>query len=334
MRNIFLATLGLLALLAAGVVAGDYHYKTTLNCPDCHVMHASQLHGYNADGGGSFNPPSGIPHDGLLRDDVNNLCLNCHDGQSFAPDVFMANGGTAMAHGRQAGALNDGTTPYYAADGHTLGSTATAPGGTFSETAGLECTNCHGAHGNTNYRNLGPHGATYTVTYSVGATPDLTKDVYERTAASYDTWDVDFLEPNTTGSAYATMCQSCHTNFHGNTSTANMYNSTDSAWVRHPTAEGNIQVGMSSSGKARRFSSMLYRSKVMSPTGDWGTQGVALGTATTLTGLTPSCFSCHKGHGSTNAFGLIYVTGAAELGENGDGTSMKTTCQQCHSMGT
>jgi hypothetical protein len=338
MRNIFLATIGLLALLAAGAVAGDYHYKTTLNCADCHIMHASQSHGYNTDGGGTFTPYTTTPNEGLLRDEVNKLCLGCHDNQAFAPDVFLENGGTAMAHGRQAGALNEvgNGTPYYEATGHTLGSKANAPGGTAyvpDATTGLECTNCHGAHGNTNFRNLGSHGATVSVTYTAGGSPDITKDVWEVAAHSYDTWDVNFLEPDPTKSAYGAFCQNCHTDFHGSTNTTNMFNMTDSAWVRHPTADVNIRMVSSSTGNARQFAKVAYRTKVMSPTGDWGIPGTALGKTTTLTSLTPSCFSCHKGHGSSHAFGLIYMTGTVEPGEDGDGTAMKTTCQQCHSQG-
>ena len=40
--------------------------------------------------------------------------------------------------------------------------------------------------------------------------------------------------------------------------------------------------------------------------------------------------SCHKAHGNTNAFGLVFQTGAANPGENGDGTQAKALCGQCH----
>src|SRR5574341_454284 len=85
--------------MVAAAAAGDYHYGTTLICSDCHVMHFSQTHGYNNDGGGTFTPLGSTPEHHLLRDEVNKLCLNCHDGQAFAPDVYATNTGT---HNRQA----------------------------------------------------------------------------------------------------------------------------------------------------------------------------------------------------------------------------------------
>jgi hypothetical protein len=78
-------------------------------CSDCHVAHYSQSHALTS--GGTYVPlGSAGPYEHLLRSDVNDLCLTCHDNQSFAPDVFGANGGVAM--NRLAGGLN-------AAPGHT-----------------------------------------------------------------------------------------------------------------------------------------------------------------------------------------------------------------------
>jgi hypothetical protein len=330
MRNVFITVVGILALLTVSAVGGDYHYKTTLNCNECHVMHASQGHGYNNDGGGIFVTPNG-PHDALLRDEPTALCLNCHDGQTFAPDVLAANGGNVPTNGREAGALNrDNTAPYFDAAGHTLYSTATAPGGTFSATDGLGCVNCHTVHGSANYRNARVRGvSTAIITYAVGSN-DPTKDVFERSASSggdhYSTTNVDFNEPNVTASGYGNFCKGCHTQFHGASADVNMYNMADSAWQRHPTAEANISVGTTA-----RFNNRPYRVKVMSASGDWGTQGVAWTAAPA--DLTPSCMSCHKAHGNQNAFGLIFATGNAVIDENGDGTSVKVLCQQCHRQG-
>ena len=134
MRKTLAVAVGLTVLFAASAMAGDYHYRTTLNCPDCHVMHSSQSHGYNADsaGTGFFVTPEG-PNEALLRNEVIPLCLSCHDNQTFAPDVFQANGGTQYTNGRQAGGLNmNNTAPYFDVTGHTLGSMATAPGGWLS----------------------------------------------------------------------------------------------------------------------------------------------------------------------------------------------------------
>ena len=337
MRNTFMVAVGLIALFAASAMAGDYHYLSTLNCNECHVMHSSQTHGYNADstGSGFFVTPNG-PNAFLLRAEVTTLCLSCHNNQTFAPDVLGANGGTQYPNGREAGALNMGNTaPYFDVTGHTLGSTDVAPGGTYSNPEGLTCTNCHTVHGNAYYRNTRSSGVAsanrHYITYSTG-TNNLATAVFQRSAGlanHYSVDNIDFNEPYQDSSAYAAYCRDCHTDFHGNSSNSNMYSLTDSTWVRHPTAGANI----STSGSRARFPNRPYRVKVMSSTGNWGTQGSATWSPAVPTDLTPSCFSCHKGHGNQNAFGLIFATGNAPIDEEGDGTGIKQTCQQCHGVG-
>lgn len=348
MRTYALAAALVLAL--AGMVwAGDYHTNLTLNCQECHVMHGSQQHGYSANGGGTSTPLGGAPpYMYLLRNEINQLCLSCHDGQTFAPDVLAANGGTAVTNGRQAGALNmSNVAPYYDADGHTLGSTATAPGGSFNNAHGLECANCHAVHGRGTtavpnpYRNLNLASGDFnheTVSYAVG-TNDPTKDVFERAAGGLDHYDVsnvDFNEPVITGSGYGAWCKSCHTNFHGSSTDVNMRDQTGAAgteWLRHPSADADIGAIGGGHSRLSVFNGNLYRPKVMSASGDWGTQGVAWATAPT--NLTPSCFSCHKGHGNQNAFGLIYMKGldATALSEQGDGANARDLCKACHGQG-
>jgi len=57
------------------------------------------------------------------------------------------------------------------------------------------------------------------------------------------------------------------------------------------------------------------------------------GDATTDKTITPSCFSCHKGHGNNNTFGLIFMGGNSTISEEGDGGSFRGMCHQCHSQG-
>ena len=141
-------------LLAGTAVAGDYHKNGTLLCSQCHVMHFSQSHGYQPNGSGFFLPPQGAaPHHYLLRDEVNNLCLACHDNNGFAPDVLGSNNlGNGPTDIREAGYLNRLGLP--GADGmeftgHTLDSTSTAPGSNpaWSNPDGLNCINCHATAG-------------------------------------------------------------------------------------------------------------------------------------------------------------------------------------------
>jgi hypothetical protein len=298
-------------------------------------MHYSQTHGYSSDGSGLTVPLADGPHEYLLRNEVNALCLACHDNQTFAPDVLAANGGNTPTNGRQAGALNrDNVAPYYDSTGHTLGSTDIAPGGTFTNANGLNCVDCHRQHGQAAaYRNLRAVSGD-TVTYAI-AVNDLSKEIFEVSSAQggdhYDIQNVFFNEPDQTKSGYAAHCKMCHTDFHGSSSDANMRYTGGPAgeeWYRHPTADANIGALGGGHSQLSRYTGKLYRVQVMSNTvakGPWGAAWVGA-----PTDITPSCMSCHKAHGNQNAFGLIFATGDANWGEEGDGAQYKVVCGQCH----
>lgn len=327
--------LGLAGLLVGAnlALAGDYHTGGTLICADCHVMHYSQSHGYNDNGTGIYVPlGAGGPFTYLLRAEVNDLCLSCHDNQAFAPDV-LADNTTGIV--RLAGGLNrDGVAPYYHSTGHTLDATDAAPGGTWSNPgAGLECNHCHSQHGSTvAYRNLrsktGTATANTTVDYAIG-TNDLAKDVFERSATMggnhYDWTNVDYNEPDQTKSDYATFCQGCHTNFHGAEGGPEVGGSATGEWVRHPNADADIGAlgGGHSSYATWSDPAKPNKVKVLSASGTWP-----------ATDNTPSCMSCHKAHGNQNAFGLIHMKGTGTLTEQGDdGNQVKDLCKQCHRQG-
>ena len=331
----FLATFAVIALVMAPLaLAGDYHTGSTLICSDCHIMHASQAHGYNADGSGNYAAFDATPHEYLLRNSPNALCLSCHDGQSWAPDVLYTNTNSDV---RAAGALN---MPGFGLDptGHTLGSTDVAPGGTWSNAEGLECVDCHQQHGyNPNggnpYRNLhySPGGAYaypgIIVDYAVG-TNDLTKDVYEVTdsGASHYSWDnVFYNEPDSYGSDYVRFCGGCHTNFHGLPGDANMGGATGTEWLRHPVSGADIGAQGGGHSSLAVFQGHTNQVKVMSASGDWTGAN---------NDLTPSCMSCHKAHGNQNAFALIFMSGTGTVTEEGDdGTQVGDLCGQCHVQG-
>jgi hypothetical protein len=328
-RISLILTAAFVACAATVAVAGDFHYGTSLVCSDCHTAHFSQQHPVTA--GGFFTPLGADgPYDRLLRNDEVKLCLSCHNGQSFAPDVFGANGGTTGL--REAGGMNaaaghglandDG---YDEIDGHTLYSTAMPPGGATSSyvpsTEGLWCGDCHSVHGKNTYRNLKNSGifAGDTLTYAVGVN-DLTKDIYEHSAAAYFESDVDFNEPDVRNSKYGQWCQNCHVDFHGQAGADNMGGGTV-PWKRHPVADVNL-----SSSYLTRWSSLTNKVKVMDSQGLW------LGTGTNNT-LTPSCMTCHKAHGNKNGFGLIFMNGTGTRTEEGDGGVFKDLCRQCHRQG-
>ncbi|MHB0935684.1 MAG: cytochrome c3 family protein [Armatimonadota bacterium] len=329
-----LVIVALWALACTPAFAGLYHVGSSLVCTDCHTMHYSMGHDYV---GAQFTlvGASGSTVARLLKDNPNDLCLNCHNGTTFSPDVL---GASANSMVRQGGGLNRESAPdagYYEWTGHTLDSTRTAPGGTWANAErGLLCIDCHAPHGNaTQYRNLRTSaipGDTFDdkpLTFAAGALNDLSKDA--RLDAStfftrYSTEGVQFNEPDSTQSAYANWCGSCHTDFSGSGGTPNMGgasggNMGDDPWSRHPSADVNI--GQGSSSDLAHFQSHTNRVKVMSSSGNWQSG----------TDLTPSCFSCHKAHGNKNPFGLIYMAGTGVVTEEGDnGQTMQDLCWQCH----
>lgn len=338
-----------LAISAGTVTAGDYHRKATLVCSDCHTMHSNVSHSYEG-GTPDGTVTNGSPNATLLKAaDANAMCLTCHDGQTFAPDVKGANTGT---HVRGAGALTTGGTPYEDWKGHTLGYSGIIPGGgllgytrtgstTPSHTT-LECVNCHSAHGASlggtttglaqavidqgQYRNLTskPNGVTTSVRLAYATVAnDPTLEIYEvdptlgQIPVHYAADNVQFNNPDaaTHASAVGSWCKACHTNFHGAETDANMNNGSD--WVRHPTA--GVLVSDSSS-MVTRYTGMTNKVKVM--------------TGAAANEFTPSCFTCHKSHGNQNAFGLIYMKGTGTVTEQGDdGTKLPDLCHQCHGMG-
>lgn len=337
-----------LALAANLAAAGDYHAGSTLLCSDCHVAHDSQGHAYSA--GGVFAPVGTAgPYANLLRDDDNRVCLACHDGKSYAPDVFGSNGGAPMvrqggglnaAAGNPGGLVND--AGFTETTGHTLYSTATPPHGGATPSyvpsaVGLRCVDCHAPHGTANWRNLLDRGlfAGDTVSYAIGVN-DPNRDVFERSAADYRTGDVFFNEPDTHGSRYAGWCNACHSDFHGRGGDANMGGaaggagpSNGSPWRRHPTADVNI--GESGPGATwisslAQYASHTNKVQVLDPLGLWTGEGADVS-------LTPSCMSCHKAHGNRNAFGLIFVRGTGAMTDEGDGGTMVDLCRQCHVEG-
>lgn len=349
-RNLFVIAVVLAALtMAAGAYAGDFHTGAGLKCQDCHTMHHSQAHSYNSDGSGSFTPLSGTPHEYLLRDDINDLCLSCHNGQVWAPDVFESH---SNGYVRQAGALNvlGGNGSYPPITGHTLNAIDAAPGGTWSNPDGLSCVDCHAAHGGglagNSYRNLGGFGTapgpfsaiSYTNTTDDGANP-LTAWVHEDTKAGtnanhYGVGAIAFNELDAGKSAYGDFCKGCHTDFHGDVGGIEIEGSgtPPQHFIRHPANGVDIGIlggGHSSIGVFAAHTTNQVQ--VMSPTGKKAGTYLA-----TDVGLTPSCMSCHKGHGNQNAFGLIYMTGTGggAITEEGDGgTEVRDLCKQCHVQG-
>jgi hypothetical protein len=363
-------TLGLAACLTCMAVtlayAGDYHIAGSLKCPQCHVSHGQQQHSYLPAQAHTTEIGAGAPYGNLLRNKVNDLCLSCHDTRidGHNSDVFC---GTTVAEVRQGGALNiaDGAasewtneTDYSQTDGHSLYSTDVAPGGTWRNPEGLNCADCHMPHGHvaTQYRNLwtseqsGDKFFHKTITYQQGgATIDKSKDVYETARLGQKVEEVWFNEPFQTTSAYAEWCKSCHTNFHGTSGGSEVGGQSGGwtfgspGWKRHPNADVNIGhlANADYVSSLTRYQGLTNKVKVMS------NSATTVAAWATATDVTPSCFSCHKGHGNKNGFGLIMMAGTGTVSEEGDATGLNAyidsnpdrimaptpLCQQCHIQG-
>jgi len=376
-----------LALLIAGAflltlpaTAGEWHAGATNLCTDCHTMHFSMQHDWT--GGAVSTTPKADgnwlstngPNQFLLKDKANNLCLGCHDGQTFAPDVMGQNANASPTNGRSAGALNEATlgAPYDTYKGHTLGSTTVPPGfnptaaglasGAYVPANGLECISCHLQHGSaTVYRNLGPRNGAFQPTYVLGPTNDTTKDVWINMAAPYTpntgnaatfnplyaTANVSYNRTDPAIPAGATMqtsnrvdtfCSACHGDFHGGPGDANI-GATAAAldgFIRHPT--GKTVIGASA---AQNFGG---HSALTRYTGATTKVKVYASDRTGYTDATPGCVTCHKAHGNQNPFGLVFQSrSAASVDEQGGfGSAQAETqmvgyrnlCGQCHSQGS
>jgi hypothetical protein len=358
-RAAWIATAAVLITASSTSARGDHHKNGTLRCADCHVMHYSQQHGYNPDGTGFVFLPAGGPHEYLLRDEVNNLCLSCHDNASFAPDVLGTNNGKSPSDIRLAGSLNRLGVSGLAPTGHTLDSLATAPGSNPAWSPedengpgeGLNCINCHHQHGYAGsdiapgeprnaYRNLrmdpgnnGFLGSYVSYNDGLGSRPahgtnDTTLDVFEGAEDAWDESDVEWNEPDNTASAIASFCAGCHDDFHGavgDTNTIGGAGSPPEHFLRHPAA--GVDIGAIGGGHSQLgiYNSHTNKVKVMSEVGVWDPAGAD---------VTVTCISCHKAHGNGNAFGLILRSGTGTLTENGDsnGSQLEHLCAQCHTQ--
>lgn len=340
---------GVASLTALPALAGEWHAGNNNVCTDCHTMHFSMQHNWDGttpvptSGGanGNWLSASG-PNQYLLKAPANQLCLSCHDGQTFAPDVLGVNTNASPTQGRSAGALNDPAlgSPYETWKGHTLDSTTAPPGFNpalvgapatwYDNTQGLECISCHSQHGSaTAYRNLGSYslGGAATAarpTYVISTTNDATKDVWINLASYtansgnaatfnpyYDTLNVGYNRNDAvvgtthTSNRMDTFCATCHGNFHGGAGDANIGASTAvlDGFIRHPTSQ--VTIGASGTQGYGGHSTLSRY------TGATTKVKVYASDRTGYTDATPGCISCHKAHGNQNPFGLIFLNRTA-----------------------
>jgi hypothetical protein len=353
-RKLFLC-LAILAALAFPALAGEYHSGANLVCADCHTAHFSMQHNWD---GSTPVPvvPNGTgpdatmnwlsatgPNAYLLKAPANQLCLMCHDNQTFAPDVYALNTNAASyPQGRAAGGINDPAAgaPYDTWKGHTLGSTATPPGWNpaslgatlpptwYDPTGGLECISCHAQHGPaTAFRNLGSYSlggfaAQARPTYVISTTDTTTQDVWVNIPTGYVAGTGN---PATFGPYY----DQSKILFNRNDTTIGTTHSSNRLDVFCATCHGNFHggtgdanigggtVGAAADGFIRHPTSL----QVMGQATAGGHSSLTRYVANTakvpvyssaqaaggFTDATPGCVSCHKAHGNQNPFGLFYL---------------------------
>jgi hypothetical protein len=315
-----IVAVGLVAASAA--FAGGYHYGTSLRCNACHIMHASKdgvIYG-----GGSLTNPVGAPN--LLKGTVNQTCLTCHDGST--KDVVAS--GTAGAPTNVTG--DTYTSKYLSSAGffqtdwsstaspvaHDLGPSAvTATQGTWvSEAGGMQCTDCHDAHGTPNWRNLllQPGTAGSDVNIVEGT------DVHIKPGASgWGKMDTDAVAFNDgVPNKIVSWCLGCHTNI--------------TAGEKHPqdkSLAGSKADGVHwAAGTGVGFGTGVGDGTAGIPRVRFAQNGADYA-ASMIVGDSNRvfCLSCHKAHGSKFDSTLVwphYTDGAAD---------QTSACGQCHNAG-
>lgn len=345
----------LLAAVSLPLLAGEWHANSTNVCTDCHTMHFSMQHNWDGTTPVATTPqPNGNwlgttgPNARLLKLPANQLCLSCHDGQSFAPDVVGVNFNVAPTQGRSAGAINDltGTAPYQIYKGHTLDSTDVPPG--FNPVAagvpatqqyvaanGLECISCHLQHGSAAiYRNLGPRTAAFQPLYVLGTTNDTTKDVWINIPAPYTpntgnaaTFNPLYDDANTsyndtnpaipagatrqTSNRLDTFCSACHGDFHGGPTDANIGSTVIGAGATDFLRHPTSKqvIGAAALGGQSSLTRFVANTTKVK---------VYANDRVAWTDAKPGCITCHKAHGNQNPFGLVFLNrNAATVGEEG-----------------
>ena len=315
-------------------IPASYHSGATLTCSDCHVMHASMQHNYSGGSGGegvatSF-PWSTTPTAYLLKRPTSlELCLACHDGKSGIPDVVGAdvNGGNERVAGHfdQPGITNP--------RGHNLGSDPGYLcmrchfGGEFPD-AKVTCVDCHNPHGNPSYRNLWWASAPGSEPPIIAFTNPDSSGI-----AKYQRANVRYGAPapgDGTWREVTNICIDCHHVF-----TGTGYTDPDGSghWNRHPGTDTERGARAYINREGANTDSINWESGE-GPEFDIGRVPFVVSGATDFASAgavtrnnEAFCLSCHKVHGHTHAFGLVW-----NPGQPSTPLQKSAGCRQCHTL--
>jgi len=336
-------------------IAGEYHINIpgkgqNLNCYDCHTLHFSQDGSAPPQVPIGARPWGGAPQDYLLKNITSEMCLMCHDGTNpEAPQVTYSplSGSVSSTFNYQSsagylGEEKNASDPSYSVFGHTLNSSDPPPGYNGTWEGILSCTRCHDPHGNSYYRNLRPKPLTKPLvgsandsindsakgaplTYFISTSPDASKDKVIQIAVGsndspflrYDLNKIIYRQEgdgvqNSAGLSF--WCAGCHSDF-------NHDGKSQGPRKLHPT------YGISMSEAKPEI-----RDKWISSASGPPTRPPTITPADTNRGEDRLfCGTCHKAHGSTHSYGLLWENPAASDRESGQ--YLRDTCQACHNIG-
>jgi hypothetical protein len=300
-----------------------HHVQGQVDCADCHLFGSASRSapGKPADAElATFRVASVTPNPALLREpDPLDLCLSCHDGQAGIPDVAGADANGLVD--RSAGFF--GPSDVRSRKGHALGHAVRGAG---SGSGLLTCIDCHDPHGNGVARNLRLAGGA-------SATPPLGLFVdpaavgmrrYEAARVSYGSLDSDELREA------SRLCVDCHDRISGARA---VDPDGDGRHERHPSydSEGGA-TNTIAQGDARETTAAAHWAQGYGSGFEGTTRArVVVRGATDYAGGRVVdarrngvfCLTCHKAHGSSEPFGLVWPAGRGVTAVG---------CDQCHDI--